>query len=223
MILRSEVKATLHVKDVQLDLQSGFEHLGKGDGRPASSFFPLVIAPSSRAGILFIIRLSGTKGKSYKLAGKMKSLRRTIFCLLTFWTSCFSDLDEVENADSMLNIKYGISGERTTGAHSPVPVQPGDSEELLFKIALRLKRPVLDPCLAVGFLPFSTDCLRVGQLVNMRWRVERLKSLEDASVSGVSLQNIICSTLHLCCATCPIMSIILQQRAVVFMQLISKL
>ena len=123
----------------------------------------------------------------------------------------------------MLNIKYGISGERTTGAHSPVPVQPGDSEELLFKIALRLKRPVLDPCLAVGFLPFSTDCLRVGQLVNMRWRVERLKSPEDASISGVSLQNIICSTLHLCCATCPIMSIILQQRAVVFMQLISKL
>ncbi|RLM55205.1 hypothetical protein C2845_PM10G08580 [Panicum miliaceum] len=155
VILRSEVKAALHVKDVQLDLQSGFEHLGKGDGRPASSLFPLVIAPSSRAGILFIIRLSGTK-----------------------------DLDEVENADSMLNIKYGISGERTTGAHSPVPVQPGDSEELLFKIALRLKRPVLDPCLAVGFLPFSTDCLRVGQLVNMRWRVERLKSPEDASISG---------------------------------------
>ncbi|RCV20734.1 hypothetical protein SEVIR_4G080000v4 [Setaria viridis] len=155
VILRSEVKATLHVKDVQLDLQSGFEHLGKGDGRPASSLFPLVIAPSSRAGILFIIRLSGTKV-----------------------------LDEGENVDSMLNIKYGISGDRTTGAHSPVPVQPGDSEELLFKIALRLKRPVLDPCLAVGFLPFSTDCLRVGQLVNMRWRVERLKNPEDASISG---------------------------------------
>ncbi|CAL5051773.1 unnamed protein product [Urochloa decumbens] len=155
VILRSEVKATLHVKDVQLDLQSGFEHLGKGDGRPTSSLFPLVIAPSSRAGILFIIRLSGTK-----------------------------DLEEVENADSMLNIKYGISGDRTTGAHCPVPVQSGDSEELLFKIALRLKRPVLDPCLAVGFLPFSTDCLRVGQLVNMRWRVERLKTLEDASMSG---------------------------------------
>ncbi|CAL5046734.1 unnamed protein product [Urochloa decumbens] len=155
VILRSEVKATLHVKDVQLDLQSGFEHLGKGDGRPTSSLFPLVIAPSSRAGILFIIRLSGTK-----------------------------DLEEVENTDSMLNIKYGISGDRTTGAHCPVPVQSGDSEELLFKIALRLKRPVLDPCLAVGFLPFSTDCLRVGQLVNMRWRVERLKTPEDASISG---------------------------------------
>ncbi|KAL6638430.1 hypothetical protein ACP70R_023925 [Stipagrostis hirtigluma subsp. patula] len=155
VILRSEVKAALYVKDVCLDLQSGFEHLGKGDGRPASSLFPLVIAPSSRAGILFMIRLSGTK-----------------------------DLDEVENLDSMLNIKYGISGDRTTGAHSPVPAKSGGSEELLFKIALKLNRPVLDPCLAVGFLPFSTDCLRVGQLVNMRWRVERLKIPEDTSISG---------------------------------------
>ncbi|CAD6269893.1 unnamed protein product [Miscanthus lutarioriparius] len=154
VILRSEVKATLHVKDVRLDLQSGFEHLGKGDGRPALSLFPLVIAPSSKAGILFMIRLSGTK-----------------------------DADEAENADSMLNITYGISGDRTTGAHSPIPIKPGDSEELLFKIALKLKRPVLNPCLAVGFLPFSTACLRVGQLVNMRWRVERLKTPEDASIS----------------------------------------
>ncbi|KAM0824713.1 hypothetical protein ACQ4PT_070010 [Festuca glaucescens] len=155
VILHSEVKATLHVKDVSLDLQAGFEHLGK-DGRPTSSLFPLVIAPSSRAGILFVIRLSGTK-----------------------------DLDELEKADSMLNIKYGISGDRTTGAHSPVPVKPDDSEELLlFKISLKLKRPVLDPCLAVGFLPFSTDYLRVGQLVNMKWRVERLKDLEEASLSG---------------------------------------
>ena len=65
MILHSEVKATLHVKDVSLDLQAGFEHLGK-DGRPTSSLFPLVIAPSSRAGILFVIRLSGTKGTSFR-------------------------------------------------------------------------------------------------------------------------------------------------------------
>jgi hypothetical protein len=106
-------------------------------------------------------------------------------------TFTFSDLDELEKADSMLNIKYGISGDRTTGAHSPVPVKPDNSEELLFKISLKLKRPVLDPCLAVGFLPFSTDCLRVGQLVNMKWRVERLKDLEEASLSGVSLQNIL--------------------------------
>ncbi|GJM95475.1 hypothetical protein PR202_ga12215 [Eleusine coracana subsp. coracana] len=155
VILCSEVKASLHTKDMWLDLQSGFEHLGKGDGRPASNLFPLVVAPSSKAGILFIIRLSGT-----------------------------TDSDELENADSILNVKYGISGDRTTGAHSPVPVNTGDSEELMFKIALKLKRPVLDPCLAIGFLPFSTDCLRVGQLVNMKWRVERLKSHEDASISG---------------------------------------
>jgi hypothetical protein len=100
----------------------------------------------------------------------------------------------------MLNIKYGISGDRTTGAHSPVPVKLDDSEEiLLFKISLKLKRPVLDPCLAVGFLPFSTDYLRVGQLVNMKWRVERLKDLEEASLSGVSLQNILvisCTPFH---------------------------
>jgi hypothetical protein len=32
---------------------------------------------------------------------------------------------------------------------------------------------------AAGFLPFSTDCLRVGQMVNMWLRVERLKSQED--------------------------------------------
>lgn len=153
VILHSEVKATLHVKDIWLDLQSGFEHTGKGDGRPTSNLFPLVIAPSSRAGILFVIRLSA-----------------------------LGDMDELEKADSMLNIKYGISGDRTTGAHSPVPVKPDDSEELVFKIAVKMKRPVLDPCVAVGFLPFSSDCLRVGQLVNMRWRVERLKNPEDASL-----------------------------------------
>uniref|UniRef100_A0A0A8XPC1 TRAPPC10/Trs130 C-terminal domain-containing protein n=1 Tax=Arundo donax TaxID=35708 RepID=A0A0A8XPC1_ARUDO len=183
VILRSEVKAALHVKDVWLDLQSVFEHFGKGDGRPASSLFPLVIAPSSRTGILFIIRLSGTK-----------------------------DVDEVENADSMLNIKYGISGNRTTGAHSPVPVESGDSAELLFKIALKLKRPVLNPCLAVGFLPFSTDCLRVGQLVNMRWRVERLKTPDDTCIPGVSVQNILAQLCTIFCTTSsPAGSIILSE------------
>lgn len=105
-------------------------------------------------------------------------------------------MDDAENADSTLNITYGISGDRKTGAHSPIPVKSGDSEELVFKIALRLKRPVLDPCVAVGFLPFSTDCLRVGQLVNMRWRVERLKTPEDASISIVSPEHS-CSTLVL--------------------------
>jgi len=83
--------------------------------------------------------------------------------------------------DSILNIKYGISGDRAVGAHTPVPVKPGEQGELLFKSAIILQRPVLDPCLAVGFLPFSSDCLRVGQLVNMKWRIERLKDMVDGS------------------------------------------
>lgn len=38
-----------------MDLQDGFAHTGQGDGRPASAFFPLVISPTSKAGILFSI------------------------------------------------------------------------------------------------------------------------------------------------------------------------
>ena len=83
--------------------------------------------------------------------------------------------------DSILNIKYGVSGDREVGAHAPVPVKPGEQGELLFKSAIILQRPVLDPCLAVGFLPFSSDCLRAGQLVNMKWRIERLKDMVDGS------------------------------------------
>lgn len=45
------------VYDAWLDLQAGFVHLGKDDGRPTSSFFPLVISPSTKAGILFGIRI----------------------------------------------------------------------------------------------------------------------------------------------------------------------
>ncbi|XP_020591657.1 trafficking protein particle complex II-specific subunit 130 homolog [Phalaenopsis equestris] len=70
-------------------------------------------------------------------------------------------------------------GDRAVGAHIPVNIKPDGKGELLFKIALALQRPVLDPCLAVGFLPFTSDCLRVGQLVLMRWRLERLKYPEE--------------------------------------------
>lgn len=88
-------------------------------------------------------------------------------------------------SDSILNIKYGISGERTTGAHEPVSESSdGSKVELHFKSAIFLQRPVLDPCLAVGFLPFPSDCLRVGQLVRMEWRVERLKETESLSSTG---------------------------------------
>ena len=55
------------------------------------------------------------------------------------------------------------------------------SQDLIFRSALVLQQPVLDPCLAVGFLPLSSDGLRVGQLVSMKWRIERLKDIEEKS------------------------------------------
>lgn len=93
--------------------------------------------------------------------------------------------------DSILNIRYGISGDRAVGAHSPVTVESSGTEDakqgLIFQSALILQRPVLDPSLAVGFLPLPSDGLRVGQLVNMKWRVERLKDFEsEASQHNVS-------------------------------------
>ncbi|KAI3949933.1 hypothetical protein MKW92_020009 [Papaver armeniacum] len=155
--LHSQVKATLTIYDAWLDLQDGFAHTGEGDGRPTSSFFPLVISPSSRAGILFGICLgNATNG------------------------------DETAriNSDSILNIRYGILGDRTVGAHNPVATESeGDKKDLLFRSALVLQRPVLDPCLAVGFLPLPSGSLRVGQLVSMRWRIERLKEFDENTIS----------------------------------------
>ncbi|KAG6689380.1 hypothetical protein I3843_11G169700 [Carya illinoinensis] len=158
VILQSEVKATLTIYDAWLDLQDGFAHTRKGDGRPNPGFIPLVISPNSRAGILFSI--------------------------------CFEMSNAEEEAkapqpDSILNIRYGISGDRTIGAHPPAVESPGPEvvrQDLIFRSALVLKRPVLDPCLAVGFLPLPSGGLRVGQLVNMKWRVERLKDFEENEV-----------------------------------------
>ncbi|XP_010914497.1 trafficking protein particle complex II-specific subunit 130 homolog isoform X2 [Elaeis guineensis] len=157
VIIHSQVKATLSLQDAWLDLQAGFVHLGKGDGRPTSSFFPLSISPTSTAALLFSISLESQPS---------------------------GDQTEGPQTESVLNIKYEISGNRTIGAHTPALVKPGGNGELLFKSVLVLQRPVLDPCIAVGFLPFSSNCLRVGQLVNMRWRVERLKDLNDNSSSS---------------------------------------
>lgn len=96
-------------------------------------------------------------------------------------------------AESILNIRYGVAGDRNVGAHTPVSAKTAAEGELLFKSTLFLQRPVLDPCLAVGFLPFSSDCLRVGQLVSMQWRVERLKEVEESPGSplDVSSSNLI--------------------------------
>lgn len=63
VILHSEVKTTLTIHDAWLDLQDGFVHAGRDDGRPTSGFFPLVISPTSRAGILFSICLGKTDVK----------------------------------------------------------------------------------------------------------------------------------------------------------------
>ncbi|XP_028548578.1 trafficking protein particle complex II-specific subunit 130 homolog [Dendrobium catenatum] len=55
VLIYSQVKASMKLCDAWLDLQPGFVHVGKSDGRPTSSFFPFVVSPSSRAAILFVI------------------------------------------------------------------------------------------------------------------------------------------------------------------------
>ncbi|KAI3466144.1 hypothetical protein Pfo_022807 [Paulownia fortunei] len=161
VILQSQVKASLAIYDAWLDLQDGFVHAGKGDGRPASSFFPLIVSSKSRAGILFSICLADAPAKD-----EAKELHPI----------------------SILNIRYTISGSRNLGAHSPVAEEltgPDNdkAEHLTFRSALVLQRPVLDPCLAVGFLPLPSSGLRVGQLVTMKWRVEWLKDSEEKVAS----------------------------------------
>ncbi|XWS09944.1 hypothetical protein CRYUN_Cryun39dG0033300 [Craigia yunnanensis] len=156
--LHSQVKATLTVYDAWLDLQDGFVHAGQGNGRPISGFFPLVISPTSRAGLLFSVCL-----------GKR-----------------IAEDENKGQPDSILNIRYRIAGDRAIGAHPPVAVKSNETEDtsqdLIFRSALVLQQLVLDPCLAVGFLPLPSDGLRVGQLVSMKWRVERLKDIEEKRV-----------------------------------------
>lgn len=86
--------------------------------------------------------------------------------------------------ESILNIKYGIHGDRAAGAHRPVDADHSETDtegrDLVFKSAIVLQRPVLDPCLTVGFLPLPSDGLRVGKLITMQWRVERLKELKES-------------------------------------------
>ncbi|KAJ9551545.1 hypothetical protein OSB04_015590 [Centaurea solstitialis] len=162
-ILHSQVKAPLTIHDAWLDLQDGFAHGGRGDGRPASAFFPLVVPSASRAGILFSISLGTTTSE---------------------------DEAKVLNPDTILNIRYTISGERSLGSHTPMSVGSNGAKDdatqlLTFRSALVLQRPVLEPCLAVGFLPLPSGGLRVGQLFTMKWRVERLKYLDEENKDEV--------------------------------------
>ncbi|KAK9688979.1 hypothetical protein RND81_09G026100 [Saponaria officinalis] len=156
--LHSQVKASLSICDAWLDLQDGFVHTSENDGRPASAFFPLTVSSASKASVLFSICFSSTN-----VTGEAES----------------------PNHDSILNISYRISGDRSMGAHMPVAdsaATEDEKQDLIFKSAIVLQRPVLDPCLAVGFLPFPSDGLRVGQLVTVNWRIERLKDFEDNTV-----------------------------------------
>uniref|UniRef100_A0A7N0V8S3 Trafficking protein particle complex II-specific subunit 130 homolog n=2 Tax=Kalanchoe fedtschenkoi TaxID=63787 RepID=A0A7N0V8S3_KALFE len=156
VILVSQVKSTLTISDAWLNLGDGFVHSGQNKGESASSLFPLVVSPNSRAGMLFGICL-----------GKRNTTDK---------------IDSI-HSDSILNIRYSISGDRSIGAHTPVVINSltseKDAQSLLFRSTIILQRPVLDPCLAVGFLPLPSDGLRVGQLVPMKWRVERLKDFKD--------------------------------------------
>ncbi|XP_044472800.1 trafficking protein particle complex II-specific subunit 130 homolog isoform X2 [Mangifera indica] len=160
VIIHSQVKASLTIYDAWLDLQDGFIHAGQGDGRPMSAFFPLVISPTSRAGLLFSICLEKTPTEV-----EVEAVR----------------------PESILNIQYGISGDRTVEAHPLLTSNSTGTEAAknssIFRSALVLERPVLDPSLAFGFLPLPSGDLRVGQLVNMQWTVERLKDLEDTESS----------------------------------------
>lgn len=66
-----------------------------------------------------------------------------------------------------------------------------DKQDLIFRSSLVLQRPILDPCLAVGFLPLASSSLRVGQLVTINWRIERLKGYgkDELSADNVSMHE----------------------------------
>lgn len=87
--------------------------------------------------------------------------------------------------DTILNIKYSVSGDRNIGSHTPVCLETkdskGDDKSLLltFRRVLVIRRPVLEPFLVVGFVPLPSDGLRVGQIITMKWRVERLKYADE--------------------------------------------
>ncbi|KAI4374715.1 hypothetical protein MLD38_012678 [Melastoma candidum] len=49
---------------------------------------------------------------------------------------------------------------------------------------IRPQRPVLNPCMAIGFLTLPDGGLRVGQLITVKWRIERLKDLKETDNLG---------------------------------------
>ena len=99
--------------------------------------------------------------------------------LFFFFTDEAKDMNP--DSDTILNIKYKISGDRNHGSHTPM-FEDESSQMLTFKSALVLQRPVLEPCLAVGFLPLLLVILtrvvkrtkqRHRHLVKVRWDTNR--------------------------------------------------
>ncbi|KAA3472467.1 trafficking protein particle complex II-specific subunit 130-like protein isoform X3 [Gossypium australe] len=143
---------------------------------PISAFFPLVISPTSRAGLLFclclekrtaegfyffescLFKLNSSTSICYTLSEKLYPLtlphdKQSI--------SCFTDENKVP-PENILNIRYEIAGDRTIGAHPPATMKSNENDEdanknLVFRSALVLQQPVLSSCLAVGVLPLPSD------------------------------------------------------------------
>ncbi|CAI9303689.1 unnamed protein product [Lactuca saligna] len=155
VILHSQVKANLTIHDAWLDLKDGFTLAGESQSNGR---------PTS-AFFPLVVPSTSTAG-------------------ILFTISLATNDDINPDSDTILNINYKISGDRNLGSHTPM-FEDESSQMLTFKSALVLQRPVLEPCLAVGFLPLPPEGLRVGQLFTMKWRVERLKYLEDEQYDEV--------------------------------------
>ncbi|CAH1444506.1 unnamed protein product [Lactuca virosa] len=94
--------------------------------------------------------------------------------------------------DAWLDLKDGftLAGEsqcngRPTSAFFPLVVPSTSRAGILFTISLATNDEAKDINPDIGFLPLPPEGLRVGQLFTMKWRVERLKFLEDEQYDEV--------------------------------------
>lgn len=78
------MKAILTVYDAWLDLQDELVHAGQGDGRPISGFFPLVVSPTSRAGLLFSVCLGKRIAEGTGLFSWIVLCRVVDFCFCDY-------------------------------------------------------------------------------------------------------------------------------------------
>lgn len=96
----------LTIYDAWLDLQDGFVHSGQTEGRPKSSFFPLIISPTSKAGILFSIFLDKTNAE-----GKCIWPEISETMLLLLFHTAPNNLTSAPKYHSMQNLGTGYHNE----------------------------------------------------------------------------------------------------------------